>query len=175
MQKEEKEEKKASRNKDKEVLKNPYEVVVIMHPETTLEQQKELFKRNKSIINENKGTIFSLETWGKRTLANPISKNKKGIYFHSMFESEPAAIAELERTMRINDRVLRFLHTKLDPRLPLTKHHEVFKRGLQESANREKEKEAKIAAKKAAYAAMNDGERPERGERGERSERGERY
>ncbi|MFP5518623.1 MAG: 30S ribosomal protein S6 [Bdellovibrionia bacterium] len=134
-------------------LKRPYEVVVILHPDTNLEEQKEIFRKNKGIIEGSKGSINSLETWGKRTLANPIGKIKKGIYFHSTFEADPSTIAELERVMRISDKVVRFMHTRLDERTSLVKHLEAFKKGLQESANREKEREAKIQARKAAFAA----------------------
>lgn len=137
----------------KEVLKRPYEVVVLMHPDASLDEQKELFKKNKSIISNFKGSVHSLETWGKRTLANPIGKTKKAIYFHSTFEAETAAIAELERTMRINDKVLRFMHTKLDERVSLAKFMETFKKGLQETQQREREKEAKAQARRAAAAA----------------------
>lgn len=147
-----------------EIVKNPYEVVVIMHPDSTQEEQKELFRKNRSIIQDFKGAVHSLETWGKRTLANPIAKSKKAIYFHSTFETTSGAIAELERTMRINDKVLRFMHRKLDPRMPLSKFMENFKKGLQESAQREKEKEAKIQARRAAAAASYQ-DRPERGEK----------
>ena len=138
----------------------PYEAVVIVHPETNLEEQKNLFRKNKSIIQDFKGELFSLETWGRRNLANPIHKQKKGLYFHMMFSSTPGAIAELERTMRINDKVLRYLHVKLDERLPLTKHMEKYKKGLADSSQREKDREAKIQAKRAAMAA----ERAERSE-----------
>lgn len=133
--------------------KRPYEVVVILHADTSLEEQKEIFRKNKGIIEAGKGSIHSLETWGKRTLANQIGKMKKGIYFHSTFEADPSTITELERVMRISDKVLRFQHTRLDERVSLTKHLEAFKKGLQESANREKEREAKIQARKAAFAA----------------------
>lgn len=137
----------------KEQLKRPYEVVIIVHPDATLEEQKELFKKNKATIESYAGSVHSLETWGKRTLANVIGKAKKGIYFHSTFEADPQAVAEIERTMRINDKVLRFMHTRLDERVSLAKHLEAFKKSLAESASREKEREAKIAARKAAFAA----------------------
>lgn len=156
---------------------NPYEVVVIMHPDATIEEQKELFKKNKGIIETFKGKINTLDTWGKRALANPIGKSKRGQYFHASFEARPAAIPELERTMRINDKVLRFMHTKLDVRVSLTKHMEAFKKGLAETAQREKEREAKIQAKRAAMAAMG-GDRGfdrgfDRGDRGDRPDRSE--
>ena len=65
----------------KAAAKKPYEVVVLMHPDATLDEQKDLFKKNKSTIESFKGSVNSLETWGKRTLATPIGKLKKAIYF----------------------------------------------------------------------------------------------
>lgn len=130
--------------------KRPYEAVIIVHPDAKLEEQKELFKKNQATIAGFKGSVFSLETWGKRTLATPIGKLKKAIYFHTFFEANPQAVAELERTMRINDKVLRFMHTKLDERTPLTKHAEAFKKGLADSAAREKEREAKAQLRRQA-------------------------
>ena len=140
-----------------EVVKRPYEVVVLMHPDATAQDQKDLFTKNKSIIQSFKGSVHTLETWGKRTLANQIGKSKKAIYFHSTFEAETAVVAELERTMRINDKVLRFMHTKLDERVSLTKFVETFKKGLLDSAHREKEKEAKMQARRAAAQAARSG------------------
>lgn len=136
-----------------EVIKRPYEVVVLMHPDASLQEQKELFQKNKSIIQSFGGSVQSLETWGKKNLANQIGKTKKAIYFHSVFEAGTQAIAEIERTMRINDKVLRFMHTKLDERVSMAKHLESFKKGLQETVQREKEKEAKFQARRAAAAA----------------------
>lgn len=141
--------------------KMPYEVVILMHPDATVEEQKELFKKNKGTIESFAGSVHSLETWGKRTLATPIGKLKKAVFFHSTFEADTQAIAELERTMRINDKVLRFMHTRLDERVSLPKFMETFKKGLSESAAREKEREAKVQARKAAFAAAK-AERAER-------------
>ncbi len=137
----------------KVALKRPYEVVVLVHPDATLDEQKQVFKKNKATIESFAGSVFNLETWGKRNLANPIGKIRKAYFFHSFFEANTQAIAELERTMRISDKVLRFMHTRLDERVPLSKHLETFKKGLSESALREKEREAKMQARRAAFAA----------------------
>jgi small subunit ribosomal protein S6 len=135
----------------------PYEVVILMHPDSTAEQQKALFTKNKETITTFKGNIQSVETWGKRTLATQIGKLKKAVYFHAVYEAQPEAIMELERTMRINDRVLRFMHTALDERTPMSKHVESFKKGLAESAQREKEREAKsLLRRQAAQQARMD-------------------
>lgn len=131
-------------------LKRPYEVVILVHPDTTLDEQKALFKKNKETIANYKGSIHLLETWGKRNLATPIGKLRKAVYFYSIFEANPQAIMELERTMRINDKVLRFMHTKLDERTTMAKHAEAFKKGLADSAAREKEREAKAQLRRQA-------------------------
>jgi small subunit ribosomal protein S6 len=112
----------------------PYEAVILVHPDASEDDQKTLFKKNKGIIEEMfKGSVNHLDFWGKRSLANPIDKITKAAYFHTTFMSEPEAIAELERTMRINDKVLRFLHTRLDERVSLTKYVEDFKTALGET------------------------------------------
>ena len=81
----------------------PYEVVILMHPDATEDDQKNLFRKNKAIVEEQfGGSVKHLDTWGKRSLANPIAKNKRAVFFHSTFTAEPQAVLELERTMRIN-------------------------------------------------------------------------
>lgn len=130
-----------------------YEAVVIMHPDASEEEQKQLFRKNAEIIKGFAGSVNHLDTWGKRKLANPIQKITRGTYFHMTFEAQGLAIAELERTMRINDRVLRFQHTRLDDRASLSKYMENFKDALAEAAQREREREIKNQQRKAAFAA----------------------
>ncbi len=143
----------------------PYEGIIIVHPDATEEEQKELFRRNKSIIEEQfGGSVKHLDTWGKRTLANPIKKHRKAIYFHTTFEAEPQAIAELERTMRISDKVLRFVHTRLDDGTDLAAYVENFKKALAESAAREREREAKFQARKAGQKGAGVAKRESRPE-----------
>ncbi|MAV90715.1 MAG: 30S ribosomal protein S6 [Bdellovibrionaceae bacterium] len=128
-----------------------YEAVIIMHPDTSEEDQKALFQKNKEILKGFEGEFNHIDTWGRRKLANPINKLTRGNYFHATFEAKGDAIAELERTMRINDKVLRFQHTRLDDRVSLAKYLESFKNSLAETARREKEREAKVQARKAAF------------------------
>ncbi len=144
-------------SKNAEVVLNNYEVVVILHPDATLDEQKNIFRKNQDTIKTFGGAINTLETWGKRNLMNPIEKSKKGIYFHSTFQASSGAVTELERIMRINDKVLRFMHTRLDNRIPLSKFVESYKKGLQDTAQREKEREAKALAKRQAMAAAHSG------------------
>lgn len=151
-------------------VRRKYELVVIMHPDASEEDQKALFRRNSEIIKSFNGTINHLDTWGKRKLGNPIDRITRGQYFHMTFEATGGAIAELERTMRINDKVLRFQHTRLDDRVSLPKFVEKFKEALVETANREREREIKNQQRKAMR--MGGGGFDRGGDRGDRGERG---
>lgn len=135
----------------KSVTQRSYEAVVIMHPEATEEEQKELFKKNKSIVESYKGEVSCVETWGKRSLSNPIEKHKLGNYFYTTFKAAPEVILELERTMKINDKVLRFLNVKLEDGADLKKHVENFHEVLAESEKRRKEFEEKASKKRAMF------------------------
>lgn len=119
----------------------PYESVIILKSDATEEKQKGLLQKNKQIIESFKGEMSHIDTWGKRRLGNPIKKEKTGIYFHTTFTANTQVIAELERTMRINDDVLRFVHVKLDDGTDLTKHVQEFKDSLSAAQAREKERE----------------------------------
>jgi small subunit ribosomal protein S6 len=134
------------------VARRKYELVVILHPDFSEDEQKAFFRKAKETISQFKGEINHIDSWGKRKLANPIEKMTRGLYFHMTFEAQGDCIAELERTMRINDRVLRFQHTRLDDRISLAKFVEGFKESLVEAANREREREIKNQQRKAARA-----------------------
>lgn len=151
-------------------VRRKYELVVIMHPDASEEDQKTLFRKNRDIIQSFEGTINHLDTWGKRKLGNPVDRITRGNYFHMTYESNVGAVAELERTMRINDQVLRYQHTRLDDRISLVKFVEKFKEALVETANREREREIKNQQRKAMRA---EGARMDRGgDRGDRGDRG---
>lgn len=128
----------------------PYEAIVMMDTDATEQDQKDLFKKNKSIIESFSGEMNHIDTWGKRKLANPIEKKMRAVYFHTTFTASPDAIKELERTMKLNDKVLRVVHSKLSEKIPLAKHVENFKEQLADTLQKEKEKEAKFKARKAA-------------------------
>jgi len=104
----------------------PYESIIIMKSDVPEEKQKGLLQKNKQIIESFKGEMSHIDTWGKRRLGNAIKKEKTGIYFHTTFTANTQVIAELERTMRINDDVLRFVHVKLEDGTDLTKHVQKF-------------------------------------------------
>lgn len=126
-----------------------YESVIILHPDASEEEQKTILRKNRDIIKSFEGELTHLDTWGKRRLGNQIENLKVGTYYHAMFEAQPESIAELERNMRINDKVLRFMHVSLDDRKDLSKHLEDYREVLSKSTKREQEREAKAQARRA--------------------------
>ena len=127
-----------------------YESVVILHPDLPEAEQKNFFKRNQDTIQKFGGRLNHVDTWGKRRLGNPIKKLRLGTYFHTTFEAKGDCVSELERLMRIDERVLRFIHVRLDERKSLSQHVDEFHRALVEAHKREQEKEAKAQARRAA-------------------------
>src|SRR5690606_4170882 len=117
-----------------------YESVVILHPDVTESDAKTFFKRHQDTIQKFAGRINHIDTWGKRRLANPIDKMKLGQYFHTTFEAKAGCVAELERLMRIDEKVLRYIHINLDERTALSAHLEKYRNTLVESHKREQEK-----------------------------------
>lgn len=126
-----------------------YEAVIIMHPDATDADQKALFKKNQGIIKTFEGDVNHVDTWGKRRLANAIKKMKVGTYFHTMFSANAECVAELERTMRINEKVLRFMHTRLNDKKTVTEHLDQYRQTLAATAKREQERDAKNQMRKA--------------------------
>ncbi len=129
-----------------------YEGVIILNPDVSEAEQKNFFKRNAETIKQFAGQVNHVDTWGKRRLANSIKKYRLGTYFHTTFEAKGDCIAELERLMKIDERVLRYLHVRLDDRKSLSQHVEQFHATLAESLKREQEKEAKNQARRMAMS-----------------------
>ena len=90
---------------------NKYESIILVVPNATEEQQKEIENKYSNLIKQN-GKLESSENLGKRKLAYEIRKNKEGIYIQFYFESESTFIVELERQFRIDDNVMKFIVVK---------------------------------------------------------------
>jgi small subunit ribosomal protein S6 len=91
-----------------------YENVFIARQDISGAQVDALADGFTQLIAEQGGEIKKREYWGLRNLAYRMKKNRKGHYVLFNIEAPPAAIAELERTMRINEDVLRYLTLRVD-------------------------------------------------------------
>lgn len=91
-----------------------YEHVFLSRPELTTAKVNELVDKFTTVITENGGKITKREDWGLRTLAYKIQKNKKGYYTLLNIDAPSVAIKEMERLMRIDENVLRYLTIKVE-------------------------------------------------------------
>jgi small subunit ribosomal protein S6 len=91
-----------------------YENVFIARQDISGAQVDQLADSFTQLIAEQGGEVKKREYWGLRNLAYRISKNRKGHYVLFNIDAPPPAIAELERTMRINEDVLRYLTLRVD-------------------------------------------------------------
>lgn len=91
-----------------------YENVFIARQDISGAQVDTLADTFTQLIAEQGGEIKKREYWGLRNLAYRMKKNRKGHYMLFNIDAPAAAIAELERTMRINEDVLRYLTLRVD-------------------------------------------------------------
>ena len=91
-----------------------YEHVVIARQDISPQQAEALNDQLQTIITEGGGAVAKIEYWGLRNLSYRVKKNRKGHYLHLNVEAPAAAIAELERTQRIHEDVLRYLTVKVE-------------------------------------------------------------
>ncbi|MGH8791833.1 MAG: 30S ribosomal protein S6 [Stackebrandtia sp.] len=84
-----------------------YEVMVILDPELEERQVTPSLEKFLNVIRESGGAVENLDVWGRRRLAYEIDKKSEGIYAVADLQSEPAAVAEMERQMRLSESVMR--------------------------------------------------------------------
>lgn len=89
-----------------------YETLVLIHPEQGEPGAKELTGRIRSLIEDQKGTIGQIQDWGLRELAFLVAKQRRAFYVLFEYRATPAALAEVERNLRLTDAVLRFVSVR---------------------------------------------------------------
>ena len=91
-----------------------YENVFIARQDISATQAEALTEQFANLIAEQGGKVTKKEQWGLRNIAYRIKKNRKGHYVLMNIEAPPAAVTEMERQMRINEDVLRYLTVRVD-------------------------------------------------------------
>ena len=125
------------------MFRNRYETVFIITPVLSDEQTKEVVKKFKDLLKDQGANITHEENWGMRKLAYPIQKKSTGFYYLVEFDAEPDTILPFETEFRRDERIIRFLTTRMD------KNHIEYaeSRRDRESDRREKPQQSKAEAK----------------------------
>jgi small subunit ribosomal protein S6 len=93
-----------------------YETFFIIDPDLTEEAYNLAGEKLKGIVNNNGGMVLTYVPWGKKKLAYPVKKRTQGLYILMEYGGGAQLVAELERNMRLDERVLKFITVKLEDR-----------------------------------------------------------
>ncbi|HTH50753.1 MAG TPA: 30S ribosomal protein S6 [Pyrinomonadaceae bacterium] len=91
-----------------------YEVMYIIDPDTEVERVEKLNDAVGKLIEKEGGTILRMDDIGMKQLAYPIQKKNEGHYVLFEIEGSGQEIAELERRMRVNDMIMRYITVRVD-------------------------------------------------------------
>lgn len=91
-----------------------YENVFIARQDVSAVQVGGLIENFEKIITNAGGSIAKRENWGLRTMAYKIKKNRKGHYVLLNIDAPAPALHEMERQMRINEDILRYMTIRVD-------------------------------------------------------------
>ena len=91
-----------------------YENVFIAGQDLTPAKVGELTQKYVAVIEAKGGKVTKREDWGLRNLAYKIKKNRKGYYTLMNIDAPAEAVVEMERLMRLDENLLRFLTVKVD-------------------------------------------------------------
>lgn len=91
-----------------------YEHIFLSRQDVSAQQVEDLTKTYTDLLAENGGKVAKSEYWGVKSLSYRINKNRKAHYTLLNIEAPAVAVAEMERQMRINEDVLRFMTIRVD-------------------------------------------------------------
>jgi small subunit ribosomal protein S6 len=93
---------------------NKYETLILLSPELASENRQEILDTLTGVITRENGTILEVDDWGMRDLAYPVRKQVRGYYVRLEYACPGQVVAELERIIRINDGIFKFLSVRLE-------------------------------------------------------------
>lgn len=138
-----------------------YEHVFLARQDLSQAQVDALAESATKIVEENQGKVVKTETWGLRSLAYKIQKNRKAHFVMLDLDASGAAVAELERQTRMNEDVIRYMTVRVEDH---EKGPSVMMRKQERSDRPER----------GGFGDRPDrGPRPDRGDRPERAPRAE--
>ncbi len=97
-----------------------YEAIYVLRPDVDTEAANRVATRVTEVIARENGTLVKVESWGRRKLAYPVRKFRKGVYYYVRFIAPGSLVAELERNFRMQkETVLKFVTVKVNDEVDL--------------------------------------------------------
>lgn len=88
---------------------NNYALTLVLKPDLEEKARKELL----TSVTKKMDKVEKEEAWGAKELAYQIKKNTKGYYMHYLFASEPSKIAPLDKSLKLEEDIIRYLLIRL--------------------------------------------------------------
>ena len=95
------------------MILNEYETTYVARPDLPEDAMLRLGEKVGAAIQGQAGTVLVTEDWGKRKLAYNIAKHQRGHYVYLNYVGPAAIVGEIERALRLEDDLLRFLTVKI--------------------------------------------------------------
>src|SRR5258706_11822348 len=131
-----------------------YELGLVIKPDVGDDQARAIVDRVTQTVASNSGQVVRVNAWGRRRLAYPIEHHRDGLYFFFDLIMPPESVGELERTLHVNESVMRHLVKLRDPRIAAQQ------RQREAEAEAQAAVQAAQAAAAASAAAAQAAERP---------------
>jgi small subunit ribosomal protein S6 len=85
-----------------------YETLYIVHPEVVGDELTALIEKYRKVLTDQQAEVLKADNWGSRALAYPVRKQTRGSFVLTLFDAPPTVIAEFERRLRIDEKVLKY-------------------------------------------------------------------
>ncbi len=92
-----------------QILKSKeYETIYILRGDVDADTAEKVQQRFAEVVSRESGKLVKVEAWGRRKLAYPVAKSKKGVYVYVKYVGKGGLVAELERNLKLQDAVLKY-------------------------------------------------------------------
>jgi small subunit ribosomal protein S6 len=98
-------------------MKRKYEIGFIINPESSEEEVKKIIDSVADVIKKTGGTIENIDEWGRKPMAYAMGKHNEGIYTFINAELPGSAFFDIERRLKLSERVMRYMILRLDDKL----------------------------------------------------------
>ncbi|MCL2778185.1 MAG: 30S ribosomal protein S6 [Polyangiaceae bacterium] len=85
-----------------------YETIYILRSDVDADTADKVQARVADVVARDNGKLVKVEAWGRRKLAYPVAKQKKGVYVYVKYVGRGGLVAEVERNLKLQDSVLKF-------------------------------------------------------------------
>ena len=117
-----------------------YELTYIINPVIKDQQTNQLVQRITNFLEDSDANILDVDEWGTQRMAYTIDRKRSGYYVNVFFEAPGSLISELERTLNLENNVLRYLTMRLDAKA--IAHREKQQRASAAAEEKEEAEEA---------------------------------